>query len=605
MKPRRNLGFTCRSTILTSTLVLLVNPAIAGSTTPGTPDSALPYLSTSTPQVSTPGAGTCAYQYNTAINDLNLAGLIDNGIGAAAAVTGAIAQGVLDEIQAGTDADLVAAFEIIGGALDEAGAAMLLDVPLVGTGDGAAPGLALAGLTFNADVGPAFGVKSAAEVVAGGVDTAALVTGLGSTVTGIGLQTDAYLLTKAASVLPFCDFEFTGTISADANINVKQGISVDNGAIWIGNPDGETYQEGISIGGGAYAGAGTGVLSTTDDGSAIAIGNGAHAGNGNPLVASGDLALGTGANATALHSTAIGENSSALANDATALGHGATADATGATALGAGAAAHADGSIAIGNADVQLAATNGIAIGEDANAQAAGAIAMGFNADAVTADAVAIGTNAKANGSTAVGANSKAIGLDTAAFGKNAEATGTGDTAVGEFAIATGTDASAFGAHSLAEGVSVSALGTSAIARGTGSTAIGEFAHAFNPADFLGGTNMTAVGQNAVVVADNSLAVGQNSRAMALNSTANGQNSQALGLDLTARGQGSTASGTNSSTYGQGSSAIMTNASAMGRARPPAEKLQRLWPGLDGKRHQLDGLWTGNGRFGRGLDSDR
>ena len=598
MRPRRNRLIVSRSIFVVAAATCMVAPSFAGTTVPGTPDNSLPYVTTATPQVSTVGAGTCAYQYNDAINNMNLAALADNAVGAAAAVTGATAQGILDGIESGANDDLIIAFGLASGGLIEAGLAMVLDVPLVGTGDGAAPGLGVAGGAF-ADAALAAGVSSGAEA-ADVVATVALVTGLGSTVTGVGLQTNAYLLTKAASVLPFCDSEFTGTISADANINAKQGISADNGAIWIGNPDGTTYQEGIALGGGALSGAGTGALATADDVDAIAMGNGAHAG-------AGDVAIGTGADATGEHATAIGHGAKALAADTTALGYDSTADAQGATALGAGATAHGKGSIAIGDADVQPLATNAIAIGQDANAEKSGAVALGYKADAMSIDSVAIGSGAIANGSTAVGANSKAIGIDTAAFGEGAEALGTRASAIGEYSLASGTDVSSFGARARAEGTSVAALGSNATAAGTGSTAIGQAAQAFNPGDFLGGTNMTAVGQNSVVVADNSVAVGQQSRALALNSTATGQGTIASGVNSTANGQGSLASGTNSTAYGQaavasgedstaigdGANASYSNSAAYGADAVATANNQQVF-GTTSNRYTMPGLTSKN-----------
>jgi hypothetical protein len=43
------------------------------------------------------------------------------------------------------------------------------------------------------------------------------------------------------------------TITANANIIGAQGIEAANGAINLGNPDGTTYEPGITIGGGGRA----------------------------------------------------------------------------------------------------------------------------------------------------------------------------------------------------------------------------------------------------------------------------------------------------------------------------------------------------------------
>jgi hypothetical protein len=143
-------------------------------------------------------------------------------------------------------------------------------------------------------------------------------------------------LTNTINNLPFCDQEFTGTVKVNAGgvnvtgvsifndnvgidgdlaisgefsanqVNTAQGISAHGGKIFLGNPDGTSFFDGITLGGGALGGAGFGgATAFTGDVSAIAIGNGASAATVN------SLALGTGANAAFANSAAYGANAMA------------------------------------------------------------------------------------------------------------------------------------------------------------------------------------------------------------------------------------------------------------------------------------------------------
>jgi YadA head domain repeat (2 copies) len=178
---------------------------------------------------------------------------------------------------------------------------------------------------------------------------------LATQVAGLGVQAGALANEIVASTLPNCDAEFTGTVSVDAggvnvtggsifngdvgvngNVNVSgsvnasqvnatQGISADGGHIWLGDTNGTTYSDGITLGGGALSGAGYGGLeATTGDVSAIAIGNGASAFSVN------SVALGTGATAGSSggggpNATAVGANASAPFSNSAAFGNNATA----------------------------------------------------------------------------------------------------------------------------------------------------------------------------------------------------------------------------------------------------------------------------------------
>lgn len=248
--------------------------------TPGTP----PQVTTSQPQAALIGDATCAQQLNT---------------------LGIVAQGVAVGTDiAGVSADIVA--QAIPPPGQEIAEAASLGVQLVG--------------------------KTASAV--------------------------AYAAQIQASNLPSCEQEFTGTVKVDAggvnvtgasifnndvgvvgNVNVSrnvtasqvhatQGISADGGAIWLGDPNGTTYSSGITLGGGALSGAGTGgAQAFTGDVSSIAIGNGASAFSVN------STALGTNATAGTsggggMNSTAVGANANAPFVNSAAFGSNATATRT-------------------------------------------------------------------------------------------------------------------------------------------------------------------------------------------------------------------------------------------------------------------------------------
>ena len=182
-------------------------PAFAGGSntattaaTPATPAGVV----TSTPQLSSVGAGGCAWQYTKAINDLgqqaitaNDVGLAANAVGAAAAVTGLIASEV-------ASASRTVEFGVMAGGLEAAAAG---DPFLL-----AAPGLATAG------------GAATALTVSSGVEDAALaasIVGAGSTVTGVASQIASQVFTHqqadlnayVTENLPLCDTTFTGTVS--------------------------------------------------------------------------------------------------------------------------------------------------------------------------------------------------------------------------------------------------------------------------------------------------------------------------------------------------------------------------------------------------------
>src|SRR4029077_19240387 len=95
-----------------------------------------------------------------------------------------------------------------------------------------------------------------------------------------GAAAAAWAAQIRASQLPNCDQQFTGTVTVSngglnvtgqsifnntvgiignlnasqnvtaSQVHATQGISADNGAIWLGDPGGLTYSSGITLGGG-------------------------------------------------------------------------------------------------------------------------------------------------------------------------------------------------------------------------------------------------------------------------------------------------------------------------------------------------------------------
>jgi hypothetical protein len=211
---------------------------------------------------------------------------------------------------------------------------------------GTAIGLEIGGLGAEivaqaAGVGP---TQQAAEAVAIGIQVGAQ-----------SASAAAYAAQIRAAQLPNCEAEFTGTVKVSngglnvtgqsifnntvgvignlnasqnvtaSQVHATQGISADGGAIWLGDPNGTTFSSGITLGGGALSGAGTGgAQAFTGDVSAVAIGNGASA------FAVNSTALGTNARAGlpgggGANSTAIGANASAAFTNSAAFGNNAIA----------------------------------------------------------------------------------------------------------------------------------------------------------------------------------------------------------------------------------------------------------------------------------------
>ena len=130
------------------------------------------------------------------------------------------------------------------------------------------------------------------------------------------------------------DVNVEGDVNA-SQVHATQGISAVGGGIWIGDPNGTTFSDGITIGGGAVSGAGFGgAQAVTGDADAIAIGNNAQA------MQSGSVAVGLDAASTGTDATAVGTGATAGADDTTAVGTNAQANAAGSAAYGQGAVAN-------------------------------------------------------------------------------------------------------------------------------------------------------------------------------------------------------------------------------------------------------------------------
>jgi len=322
-----------------------------------TPVTPTPVI-TSLPQLATVGAGGCAQQYTNAINSLNGqaitandVGLAANGVGAAATVTGLIAQEVASTAKA-------AEFTAMSAGLAETVAYGVAPAPTAGGIPGSVAAAAAAGT---------LAATSGAESVA----LAAAIVGAGSNVAGVASQVAAQVFTHSSqdltvyvAGLPDCEATHTGTVAVtDGGVNVTgtsifnddvgvagdvnvegdvnasqvhatQGISAVGGGIWIGDPNGTTFSDGITIGGGAVSGAGFGgAQAVTGDADAIAIGNNAQA------MQSGSVAVGLDASSTGTDATAVGTGATAGADNTTAVGTNAQANATGSAAYGQGAVA--------------------------------------------------------------------------------------------------------------------------------------------------------------------------------------------------------------------------------------------------------------------------
>jgi hypothetical protein len=492
-----------------------------------TTSTPLPYPNTSLPPVG------CSQAYTNTLNALNQSSL-DNSVKATTAGgVGAIANGVQ------IAADAVVAAVQLAGQTD-------LAVGLAGTvAYGVAPAPTAAGIPFSVDAAVAAGV-SAGDWAGWGISLIAGATGAASSVTGFAFQKTAdginqqiQNLNVYTADLPQCDQTFSGTVTVQkGGVNVTgnsliqgdlgvtgnvsasqllatQGISAFGGAITIGDPGLTTYSSGITLGGGALSGAGTGGLQAfTGDVTAIAIGNNASA------ASFGSVALGLNSSAAGASAVAIGNGSQALADQTVAIGFGALVSAAagaGSFAGGTSTVLSGIGAVSIGNLNV--AAGNGaVAIGDPNIAIGTGAVAVGADNVAFGQGAVALGNQnfasgfgaiAQGNGSTAGSDGSIGLGLTAFAFNTNA-------ISIGTASVATGVNSTAVGAGANATGTSSAAFGNGATAAATNSTAVGAGATVA-----AGNTNSTAIGQGATTTKSNQVVLGTTSETY----TAPGMNS--------------------------------------------------------------------------------
>ena len=428
--------------------------------------------------------------------------------------------------------------------------------------DGAAAGLSLTASSVSL-------AGSIAEAASGGLALAELP-GQIISVVGSGLDLGATILESSQSDLPFCEGVFTGTISTSANVNANLGVSAFDGAITLGNPDGQTRSVGIALGGGALSGAGSpGQLAIADNITAIAIGSVSEARG------EGAVAFGLGARALDDNAIAVGIFAQAEGGDSIAIGAEALATDASAIAIGGGANASGTDSTAI-STGAQATGANSVAIGRISQATGLGATAVGFNSRATADNGAAFGSGAIASGSgsvalglaassqnqftTALGALAVAEGSQATALGATADASGELSTAIGRgadasgnFAVALGNLANTNGAQGIAIGDEASAieagaisLGGDAIADGEGGVAIGRnsdvaaFGVGLGEGATAGGISV-ALGASADASETLASAIGANSQAVGLASTALGAESRATALASVALGGGSLA----------------------------------------------------------------
>lgn len=279
----------------------------------------------------------------------------------------------------------------------------------------------------------------------------------------------------------------TNQLTTD-QFTATRAISAFGGRILLGSVGGLPPQPGISIGGGAIAGAGhLGAESRSLDPTSVAIGN-------NSL-------------ATSEGSIAFGANARSEAMGATALGYRAIALGAGSTVLGADARSVGDGGVAIGLLSQSLGSRS-VALGQEAQARSASSVAIGNLAVAQGGTAVSVGfaNVATGNGAVAIGDPNIASGTGALAIGADNQATGNGALSMGNANTSSGTGAAALGQGS-------SASGNSSLAAGVGATA--------------GGTSAIAVGQSAAATGTNALAAGGNARASGTSAVAVGAGSSA------------------------------------------------------------------------------
>ena len=220
-------------------------------------------------------------------------------------------------------------------------------------------------------------------------------------------------------------------------------------------------------------------------------------------IARGDNAQATGG------TVAIGDNSKALADNSVALGTGANV-----TALDPNGKAAVQG-VAIGRT-ATVSGNNGVAIGNLTKSASKNGFALGNNSRAGYNDAdqligkdndQAFGTNARAWGgsSMAFGNDAKAGGGGAISMGNGSQSRGEWAVAIGNGAKASANGARAIGANSTASATNAVAMGWKSTASGTSSIAIGESTEATS-------LNSIAMSTGANVSAEDAIAIGRNAQ---------------------------------------------------------------------------------------------
>lgn len=264
-----------------------------------------------------------------------------------------------------------------------------------------------------------------------------------------------------------------------------------------------------------------------------------------PTTASGQysMALGMGAQSTAMGAMSLGVQTTANSLASTALGYYSTASNNYSVAIGFKAVASGIASIAIGYTAKSIG-NYSTAIGYNPTTSATVSYAFGYNAEASASYGMALGTSTKATGqySTAMGYRSEANGSRSISIGSFYS------TSISVPIIDLGGDDNS-DALSFLPTRTTTALSTSSrsfsrdnIANGTYSVAVGNGNLAEN-GGVVFGSNSDALQSGAVALGTAASAGERNSIAAGYNSDANGVYSVAIGNNIAANSYGEIALG--------------------------------------------------------------
>jgi len=255
------------------------------------------------------------------------------------------------------------------------------------------------------------------------------------------------------------------TFGNGLSIGVKN-VSIDDGAIAIGNDNSASGASSVAIGDSNSAGA---------DG--IAVGNRNLSGTGVTLGRDNVTSIGTKCSASGIANFANGSESSSF-------GYGNIVEAPGelrASAFGHGNTASNDDASSMGRAN--------IASGESSSAHGRTNTASSLNTSAHGNGNLASNTNA-----SAFGYSNTASNIATAAFGYDNDSTGYPSSAFGVSNLASAQFSSAHGFDNEASAVSASAHGSANVANGTGSSAIGNSNVSSGSDSSAFGSGLTTIG---------------------------------------------------------------------------------------------------------------